>query len=228
MNKKLLILLPVAMLTLAGCNQEGGTPGEEGGPLTKDLVINRDVIVAAAGMDVNAKYTYPQGDYAIQLDEYEFHATSGVGIVPSILTSSDNDGTHTNDYYWENGIMQWRKQGHDKGPGLIENETPFTCKQIKVEFYYRSTPETAEYIPYVFAKANEEDDFGVKLTAKEGTSINGTLMDGKQDSYNSTSKTWYVNDVYKFVATFDVSGNKYFQVAAASGVGYVGSVTFVA
>ncbi len=221
MNKKLLVLLPIAMLALAGCNNpaegggeggggEGGGGGGDPTPAEKGLVFDKSVVEQY----VEEGKSYPGEAGEIEVGDITFAYSNGTG-----LKTSERSGGN---YFFENGAMQWAKQNHDtKEAGEIRNLDAVDATEIVVFFFSTYATQTSEYLSQVYTGAAEGSYS--KVTAKEGTSINGTKVDGAKQVGGGQDR-----DVYTYTCTYTVpTGHKYFKIAAGNGAFYPKTVTFV-
>ena len=187
--------------------------------LTEDLTINKAVIVAASGL--TDKYTYPKNPYSFTLgsQSIKFDANASVGQKTS---NNREGGTSYGDYYYEQGLMQWKKS-----EGQITVAQPVVASKITIHWFNTYATEGATYQPAVLVgdsagsittdvPANERDSSG---------SVSGTKTGGKEDSVKTDSttgeETHTDRDVYSYATTYDISGKNYFAVKAAGGATYI-------
>lgn len=218
MNKKLLVLLPIAMLALAGCNNpaEGGGQGgggqggggEGGGGVAPeaDIVIDHDTLAD----HLEDKYSYPQNDYEFLAGGVKFEATSGVGH----KTANTSGGN----YYNEHKALQFRKEGHAKGPGVITVANAITVTTVEINWLATYASEASQYHPVVRV-GDSHDAISTNVACNEGATVNGTATGGKEKGGDNNDY-----DVYSYKTTYTVSGHSFFHISAPAGAMYVTSI----
>ena len=202
MNKKLFVLLPVAMLTLTGCSgDKDKDSGEEGGEV-KELVIDKSVISPF----VPEGKTYVGEAFTFKVSEIEFAGTAGVGVKSAEIDSERANG------YNELGAMQFKKN-----EGTVKNTTEFPAKKIVVEWVATFASEESKYWPKAAAGSTTALS---AVTAAEADPQSGTET-GKQQYNNDANR-----DVYKYVSTFNLpEGTKFFSVGDSGGATYITKIT---
>ena len=203
MNKKLFVLLPVAMLTLTGCSGDKDKDSEGEGEV-KELVIDKSVISPFV----------PEGKtYAGEAFNFK---VSGVGFAGSAYVgcAAAHDGKDSG--YNELGAIQLKKDA-----GEIKNTDEYAATKIVIEWIATYSEEESKYWPKAFAG---ESTSLTQVAAAEpsDTKLVGTDT-GKKEYFSDKDKSF---GVYKFTSTFNLPANtKYFSVTDSGGATYVTKIT---
>ena len=215
--KKSLVLLPLlGGFLLAGCQftifgktiklfekdqQEEKKDGDEKGGsdvLQEDVIINHETLSDY----LEADYTYPQADYEFSVGGVNFSATSGVGH----KTRNQSGGN----YYYDQQALQFRKQGHEKGAGVITVLQAVSASKITVHWFATYAEEASKYHPVVLV-GDSQDNIKTNVSCNEGASVKGVKAGAKEGDY----------DAYNYTTTYNLSGKKFFAISAPAGALYV-------
>lgn len=201
MKKALLLLLPISLAALTGCNKDGGKTSEEE---VKEVVVDASVILANASFESDTKQ-YPSAAYSFEISGVTFNATSDTGVARP-YTGEQNG-------YSELGAMQFKKQGAGMIQGVLGD---FAATKIVVNWVNTRSSQAANYLPQVSAGPAGAV---VALTQKEAIPATGTKTDKKQTSGDN------VYDVYSYVSTFELAaGTTNFSIASGDGAFYPTSI----
>ncbi|MCR5332716.1 MAG: hypothetical protein K6E11_01685 [Bacilli bacterium] len=208
MNKRLLVLLPIALLTLTGCNKDGSKDksGDDGGDVASEIVIDKSVISPF----IPEGKTYNSDPYNFDVGGISFNATAGVGLKSA-------EGTGKTNGLNELGAMQFKKAA-----GVIKNTTEYPATKIVVEWLATYDSEESKYWPK--ANAGESTTLSA-VTASESSPLAGTDT-GKQQHVEPQGKDPFEAKVYSYVSTFNLpAGTKYFSVGDSGGATYITKIT---
>ena len=216
--KKSLVLLPLlGGFLLAGCQftifgktiklfekdqqEEKKDDGDDKGgseELKEDITINHE----ALSDYLEADFTYPQADYEFSIGGVNFSATSGVGH----KTANSSGGN----YYYDQQALQFRKQGHEKGAGVITVAQAVTASKITIHWFATYAEEASKYHPVVLV-GESQDNIKTNVSCNEGSTIKGVKSGQKEGDY----------DAYNYTTSYNLSGKKYFAISAPAGAMYV-------
>ena len=204
MNKRLFVLLPIALLTLTGCNKDKdeSKSGEDNpGGNVSEIVIDRSVISSY----IPDGKTYSESPYSFEVGGIHFDATAGVGV-----KTSESSGGNA---FYELNAMQFKKNA-----GTIKNTDEFPATKIVVEWLATYAEEAKMYWP----KAMAGETTSLKsVTAAESDPLAGTETGKKQVGGDDKD-----HDAYSFVSTFNLpAGTKYFSVGDSGGATYITKIT---
>ena len=200
MNKRIFVLLPIALLTLTGCNKDKKGDDDPGSSVS-EIVIDKSVISPF----IEEGKTYPSSAYQFEISGIHFDATAGVGVAN--VSSKGSSG------YNELNALQLKKDA-----ATIKNTDEFEATKIVVEWLATYDSEESKYWPKASAGATTALS---AVTAAESSPLAGTATGKKQQGGDSKD-----HDVYSFVSTFNLpAGTKYFSVGDSGGATYITKIT---
>lgn len=204
MSKKLLFLLPIAMLALTGCGKDDKKSEEPEKEVPASLVFNLD----AVGEFEIAGSTYAANDFTFSIGDYEFGCKGG-----TFGRSAHRDGEMN--WFNDNKVMQLK--ANDSGE-TVKLNTEYPAK--KIVFDVVSTYDTQAEAYYPVVKAGEEatslDVTGVSCD-KSGT-VNGVKIEGAKQGNKKDGDVVVGYDVYRYSYEYTLpEGTKFISFGAGSG-----------
>ena len=208
MSKKLLFLLPIAMLALTGCNGNKEEEKSSEDPVLSNIVIDYTIF---DGQELDSSSTYYKA-FSFEREGLGF-ATSGN---KSVGLNAHRDGEQNG--YNDNHIMQFKAAISN-----IHNTAETKIKSVSIEWWTTYDTQTdATYFPKVTAGDDDNVEGYTAVECNEGSSLTGTAVEGvKQGSGDGYQ-------VYKYVTTYTIpEGKGFVAFGAGAGAMYAKTVTIV-
>ena len=203
MKKSLLFLLPLAMLTLTGCDKNKGGSEEEKLP---DIVLDYTIF---DGQTLSGSSTY-YAAFDFVREGVTFATGEGQDVGLAAARTGEQHG------YNDNHIMQIRA-----AVGFIRTKTECPAKSIEVKWWTTySTQDDSTYFPQ--AKAGEDANYGSYTTVaiNEATPLSGVEVTGVKQGEGDGFQC------YEYTTTYTLpQGTTFFSVGAGAGAAYVKSIT---
>lgn len=209
MKKALLLLLPISMMALTGCNKDNskGGEGEDG---VNEITLTKDVVLAGAEFS-SENATYPTADYEFTAGGIKFQASSKVGRAMPQMGEGATSGFN------ELNALQLKKN-----EGTIRNKDEFAATKITINWLATYSTEETKYWPKV--SAGKSSTGLASVTASEASPLSGTDT-GKTQHVEPSGKTPFESKVYSYVSTFTLPAESvYFSVSDSGGATYITSI----
>lgn len=208
MKKALLLLLPISMMALTGCNKDN--KGGEGEDDVKEITLTKDVVLAGAEFS-SENATYPTADYEFTAGGIKFQASSKVG------RAMPQTGEGATSGFYELNALQLKKN-----EGTIRNKDEFAATKITINWLATYSSEANTYWPKV--SAGKSSTGLASVTASEASPLSGTDT-GKTQHVEPSSGTPFESKVYSYVSTFTLPAESvYFSVSDSGGATYITSI----